>query len=139
MKVLLRAAMVAVLVVGGVGPAMAVPRSEQCRMEQVDRAHSTHHEVVLTVRCAGRKFGSTAKALDVGQCESSLTAHDYVGPYYSTYQYLLGTFASQQREMPAVRRGYDLKRRVTNMRANVITAVAWGAKHSWPSGTWSCA
>lgn len=117
-------------------PATAVPRDQQCRMEHLDRAHATHHEVVRTVRCAGKRFGGTATALRVGDCESSLTAHDYVGPYFSTYQYLTGTFGSQQHMIPSVVKAFDLKRNVTNMRANVITAVAWASKHGW--GPWSC-
>jgi hypothetical protein len=105
-------------------------------MEHLDHAKATHHEVVRTVRCAGHRFGGAATALRVGDCESSLTAHDYVGPYYSTFQFLASTFASQQSMIPKVVRGFDLKRHVTNMRANVITAVAWASKHGW--GPWSC-
>lgn len=117
-------------------------RDRQCRMQQVDRASWTHHEVVKTVRCAGRAFGNRAdvrKALFVGTCESGLTAEKapHSTPYHSTFQYLSSTFASQQAQMPVVVRRYDLSDKVHNPRANVIMAVAWGIRRTW--SPWSCA
>lgn len=130
------------LVVGMPVAAQAVPREDQCRFEQLDRATSTHHEVVRTVRCAGLRYGSRADvhtALRIGRCESGLTAEKapHSGDHHGTYQYLVSTFHSQQRQMRAVTRGMDLSHHVHNMRANVVTAVAWMIKRT--TGPWSCA
>lgn len=123
----------AVVALVSVAPqAVAVPRSKQCR----DRS------VVRTVRCAGRHYGGRSlvrTALRIGRCESGLALREapHSDPYHGQYQYLASTFASEQDAMPAVVNGMDLSDEVHNMRANVVTAVAWMSKHG--TSPWSCA
>jgi len=118
--------------------AVAVPRDQQCRQH----GSVSHRATIATVRCAGRHFGGhrlVRTALRIGRCESGLAGVEapHSDPYHGTYQYVASTFASQQDAMPAVVRGFDLSDAVHNMRANVVTAVAWMSKHG--TGPWSCA
>jgi hypothetical protein len=94
-----------------------------------------------TVRCAAVKFqpeGGMAKALSVWRCESGWgTEPPHSDAYHGPFQYLYSTYDSQQDSMPNVVRWYDLSASVHDMRSNMLTAVAWAARHGW--GPWSCA
>jgi hypothetical protein len=94
-----------------------------------------------TVRCAAVKFepaGGVTEAVSVWQCESNFgTEPPHTDSYHGPFQYLYSTYEGQQEAMPDVVEWYDLSAAVHDMRSNILTAVAWAARHGW--GAWSCA
>jgi hypothetical protein len=94
-----------------------------------------------TVRCAAVRFepeGGQAKAVSVWQCESNFgTEPPHTDSYHGPFQYLYSTYERQREAMPDVVEWYDLSAAVHDMRSNILTAVAWAARHGW--GAWSCA
>jgi hypothetical protein len=94
-----------------------------------------------TVRCAAVKFdpaGGAEKAISVWRCESNFGVEPaHSDAYHGPFQFLYSTYASEQDSMPNVVEWYDLSPAVHDVRSNILTAVAWAARHSW--GPWSCA
>jgi hypothetical protein len=94
-----------------------------------------------TVRCAAVRFepeGGQEKAVSVWRCESNFgTEPPHTDPYHGPFQYLYSTYEGQRAAMPDVVEWYDLSAAVHDMRSNILTAVAWAARHGW--GAWSCA
>ena len=92
-----------------------------------------------TVRCAAEAFDTDVdQALSVWRCESNFgTESPHSDPYHGPFQYLLSTYQSQQNSMPDVMVWYELSRDVHDMRSNILTAVAYAARHGW--GPWGCA
>jgi hypothetical protein len=92
-----------------------------------------------TVRCAADTFGvSEEQAVAVWRCESNFGIEpDHSDAYHGPFQYLYSTYASQQASMPDVVKWYELSPAVHDVRSNILTAVAWSARHGW--GPWSCA
>jgi hypothetical protein len=94
-----------------------------------------------TVRCAATKFrppGGVDMALSVWRCESNFgTESPHSDPYHGPFQYMTGTYSGQQSMMPDVVRWNELSAEVHDMRSNIMTAVAWAARHDW--GPWGCA
>jgi hypothetical protein len=93
------------------------------------------------VRCAASRLqppGGAAKALDVWMCESG-TKYDPAGDhvYHGPFQYLRSTFQSQFQSIPDVTRWFELRFAVHSPRSNIVTAIAWAARHGW--GPWTCA
>jgi hypothetical protein len=94
-----------------------------------------------TVKCAAVKFqppGGMREALGVWNCESGF-GHEspHSDSYHGPFQYMYLTYEHQQESMPNVVRWYELSAAVHDMRSNIMTAVAWAARHGW--GPWSCA
>jgi hypothetical protein len=93
-----------------------------------------------TVRCAVVKFepeGGQEKAVSVWQCESNFgTEPPHTDAYHGPFQYLYSTYEGQRESMPDVVEWYELSAAVHDMRSNILTAVAWAARHSWDA--WSC-
>jgi hypothetical protein len=93
-----------------------------------------------TVRCAAVKFepeGGQEKAVSVWQCESNFgTESPHTDAYHGPFQYLYSTYEGQRESMPDVVEWYELSAAVHDMRSNILTAVAWAARHGW--GAWSC-
>lgn len=92
-----------------------------------------------TVRCAAETFGvSTEQAVAVWQCESNFGVEPpHTDAYHGPFQYLASTYISQQESMPDVVRWFELSPAVHDVRSNILTAVAYAARHGW--GAWSCA
>lgn len=93
------------------------------------------------VRCAAWRLeppGGVTKALSVWRCElGSAFEQPHSDPYHGPFQYLIDTFTGQYKHIPDVARWFDIPRKVHSPRANIVTAVAWAARHGW--GPWSCA
>jgi hypothetical protein len=141
MKLLLTTVLTAGLLLMAV-PAQALPRDAQCRYQQLERASWTHTEVVKTTRCAADFFGNRNDiryVLSIGNCESTLTAEKvrHSTSYHGVFQYHKSTFHSQLRDMGAVRRNWDLSRRVHNPRSNIVLASAWIIRRT--ASPWACA
>jgi hypothetical protein len=94
-----------------------------------------------TVRCAAVKFdppGGVSEAVSVWSCESNFgTESPHTDAYHGPFQYMYSTYEGQQNSMPDVVEWYELSPAVHDMRSNILTAVAWAARHGW--GPWSCA
>jgi hypothetical protein len=92
-----------------------------------------------TVRCAAAKFDTNAaEAVSVWQCESNFGIEpSHTDAYHGPFQYLYSTYESQQESMPDVVEWYELSPAVHDVRSNILTAVAWAARHGW--GPWGCA
>lgn len=92
-----------------------------------------------TVRCAAETFGvNVGAAVAVWRCESNFgTEGVHSDAYHGPFQYLYSTYEGQQNAMPDVVRWFELSPAVHDMRSNILTAVAWAARHGW--GPWSCA
>lgn len=92
-----------------------------------------------TVKCAAVKFqppGGMAQALSCWRDESGWGSEpSHSDAYHGPFQYLYSTYESQQDSMPNVVRWYDLSASVHDMRSNMMTAVAWAARHSWSPWT----
>jgi hypothetical protein len=92
-----------------------------------------------TVRCAADAFGvSEEQAVSVWQCESNFgTEPPHTDAYHGPLQYLYSTYQAQQEAMPDVVEWYELSPAVHDMRSNILTGIAWAARHGWSA--WSCA
>jgi hypothetical protein len=92
-----------------------------------------------TVRCAAEAFGVPAdQAVAVWQCESNFGVEPpHTDAYHGPFQYAYSTYESQRESMPDVVKWFELSPAVHDVRSNILTAVAWAARHGW--GPWSCA
>ena len=92
-----------------------------------------------TVRCAAETFGvSVDQAVAVWQCESNFGVEPpHTDAYHGPFQFTYSTYAGQQASMPDVVKWFELSPAVHDVRSNILTAVAWAARHGW--SPWSCA
>lgn len=113
------------------GKAHARPWAEQCR-------NLNARQTVVCAAKALHPVGGVSQALGVWNCESGWLHGEppHSDAYHGPFQYLKSTFHEQLSSMPAVRAQWDLTPRVHNVRANIVTAVAWG-RRSW--SPWGCA
>jgi hypothetical protein len=92
-----------------------------------------------TVRCAAAKFDTNAaQAVSVWRCESNFGIESsHSDAYHGPFQYMYSTYEHQQEAMPDVVEWNELSPAVHDVRSNILTAVAWAARHGW--GPWGCA
>lgn len=92
-----------------------------------------------TVRCAAVKFdppGGVEEAVSCWQDESNFGIEPaHTDSYHGPFQFAYSTYDSQQASMPDVVRWNELSPAVHDVRSNIMTAVAWAARHGW--GPWT--
>ncbi len=117
-------------------------RWDECRFGGLQRAPWTVREIVLTIRCAERRWpvpGGVPKALDVARCESGADLKDPGGDGYA------GTFQQAERYWPGRWRAYNprswdkpLPNAAAQPRSNVVVSIQMAHARGW-GADWSCA
>jgi len=116
-------------------------RWNECRFGGLQRDPWTVREIVLTIRCAERRWavpGGAPKALTVARCESGSDLKDPGGDGYA------GTFQQAERYWPGRWRTYNphswekrLRNAAAQPRSNVVVSIQMAHSGGWDP--WSCA